>query len=180
MQPELIDIVDQAGNPLGFSRPRDEVHKTGLWHKTVHIWVLNSKQQLLLQKRAATKESFPGLWDISAAGHISAGDTSVSAACRELLEEIGVCATQQELIYVCTIRGIYEDPSRPFIDHELSDVFLVRKEIPIDKKTMLSEEVDDIQYFGIDELKRKLAQTPHLFVPHHEAYKRLFAYITSR
>ncbi|HEX7510823.1 MAG TPA: hypothetical protein VF335_05955, partial [Chitinivibrionales bacterium] len=51
MQPELIDIVDQAGNPLGYSRPRDEVHKTGLWHKTVHIWVLNSKQQLLLQKR---------------------------------------------------------------------------------------------------------------------------------
>ncbi len=177
MHPELIDIVDRIGNPRGYSRPRDEVHKTGLWHKTVHVWVLNLHNQLLLQKRAVTKETFPGLWDISAAGHISAGDTSGKTACRELMEEIGICVQEQELTCLFTITGIYEDQSRPFIDHELSDVYLLRKEIPLNKEIMRSDEVDDVRYFGIDELRQGLAAGPELFVPHHEAYERLFLYI---
>ena len=176
MHPELLDIIDQLGNKLGYSLPRDEVHKTGLWHRTVHIWVLNLQNELLLQKRALTKETFPGLWDISAAGHITAGDNSGTAACRELQEELGIRVSEKELTYLFTITGIYEDRVRPFIDHELTDVYLLRKDIPLDKKTMRSAEVDDVRYFGIDELREALAKSPEHFVPHHEAYERLFGY----
>jgi isopentenyl-diphosphate delta-isomerase type 1 len=171
--------VDQAGNPLGYSAPRDEVHKTGSWHKTVHIWVFNSQNQLLLQKRAKKKESFPGLWDISAAGHISAGDESRRTACRELKEELGIDVSENELDFLFTITGKYEDPERPFLDHELSDIYLLRKDIMLDTVKMCSDEVDDVRYFGIDELKTALDARPELFVPHYEAYERLFGYLVS-
>lgn len=177
MSPELIDIVDHCGRPLGYSLPRGEVHMTGLWHRTVHVWVLNARRQLLLQKRSMTKETFPGLWDISAAGHISSGDTSGKAACRELEEEIGIRAAEHELHFLFTITGIYEDHSRPLMDHELSDVYLLQRDIPLTMVVRNSDEVDDVRYFGIDELKRGLAETPGLFVPHHDGYRRLFASI---
>jgi isopentenyl-diphosphate Delta-isomerase len=177
MNSELIDIIDRRGNPLGYALPRDEVHKRGLWHRTAHVWVFNLQNQLLLQKRSETKETFPGLWDISAAGHISAGDSSSASACRELQEEIGVRVREHELQFLFTITGIYEDRTRQFLDHELGDVYLLYKDIPLNKALMRSNEVDDVRYFSIDELKRGLAKTPWLFVPHHEAYKRLFSYL---
>jgi isopentenyldiphosphate isomerase len=55
-----------------------QVHRDGDWHRSVHIWVLNSeKGELLMQKRVAFKDSWPSHWDIGCAGHVSAGDTSI-------------------------------------------------------------------------------------------------------
>jgi isopentenyl-diphosphate Delta-isomerase len=86
---ELLDVLDSRGRLTGAVKSRGEVHRTGFWHRTVHIWIINGKKQLLLQKRSINKESYPGLWDISAAGHITAGDSIRNAAIRELKEELG-------------------------------------------------------------------------------------------
>ena len=60
---------------------RSAVHRDGDYHRAVHVWIFaESTQQLLLQKRADCKDSWPGLWDISSAGHVSAGDTSLITA----------------------------------------------------------------------------------------------------
>jgi isopentenyl-diphosphate Delta-isomerase len=174
---ELIDVVDSSGNPLRMIVPRTEVHRKGLWHRTVHIWVLNRKKELLLQKRAQSKETFPGLWDISAAGHISAGDTSKRAALRELEEELGIPAREDELVLLFTIKGHYEDWSRPFIDHEFSDVYLMKADIPINKVKIDKDEVDEAKYMAVEDLKKELEVRPELYVPHHEAYGKLFAFI---
>jgi len=174
---ELIDVVGPSGNPLRIIAPRTEVHRKGLWHRTVHIWVLNGKKELLLQKRSWSKESFPGLWDISAAGHISAGDTSKRAALRELEEELGIPAREDELVFLFTIKGHYEDPSRPFIDNEFSDVYLMRADIPINKVKVDRNEVDEVKYMAVEELKKELEVHPGLYVPHHEAYGKLFAFL---
>jgi isopentenyldiphosphate isomerase len=85
---EYIDTITPDGNLTGESRPRDEVHKNGIWHRSVHIWVLNDKEELLIQRRALQKESHPGMWDVSCAGHIGSGDSSLQAAVRELKEEL--------------------------------------------------------------------------------------------
>jgi isopentenyldiphosphate isomerase len=174
---ELIDIIGPDGKPLSMTAPRSEVHRKGLWHRTVHIWVLNNRKELLLQKRSGNKESFPGLWDISAAGHISAGDSSKRAALRELEEELGVQAREEELIFLFTIKGHYEDPSKPFIDNELSDVFLMKADIRIQDIVVERDEVDEVKYSAVDELKRELEKHPELYVPHHEAYGKLFGYL---
>lgn len=60
---------------------RGDVHRDGDYHRAVHIWIFaENTQQLLLQRRADCKDSWPGLWDISSAGHISAGDSSLVTA----------------------------------------------------------------------------------------------------
>lgn len=57
------------------------MHRDGDYHRAVHTWIYaESTGQLLLQLRSDCKESWPGLWDISSAGHISAGDTSLVSA----------------------------------------------------------------------------------------------------
>jgi isopentenyldiphosphate isomerase len=64
-----------------FWKFRGEVHRDGDYHRAVHVWIYSeSTQELLLQRRADCKDSWPGQWDISSAGHISAGDSSLVSA----------------------------------------------------------------------------------------------------
>ena len=74
---EYIDIVDEQGNPTGEKVERSIAHSQGIRHRTAHIWIVrkvNGRYQVLMQKRAMNKESFPGMFDTSSAGHIQAGD----------------------------------------------------------------------------------------------------------
>ena len=63
---EFFDIVDEKGIPTGETIERTQAHKKGVRHRTAHIWIVreqNGKAQLLLQKRSAEKDSFPGRFD---------------------------------------------------------------------------------------------------------------------
>ena len=94
--PEMLDIVDENGVPTGQSVPRTTAHAEGLRHRTSHVWIVrrkNGRVQVLLQMRCAAKDSYPGCYDISSAGHIPAGAEFVGSALRELREELGVNTT---------------------------------------------------------------------------------------
>jgi 16S rRNA (adenine1518-N6/adenine1519-N6)-dimethyltransferase len=86
---ELFDVVDSENRVIG-QATRGEVHAKGLLHRSVHIWVFNSRGELFLQKRAMTKDENPGYWDSSAAGHLNAGEGYRTSAHRELMEELGI------------------------------------------------------------------------------------------
>ena len=93
--PEMLDIVDENGLPTGQAVPRTVAHAEGLRHRTSHVWIVRKKNgavQVLLQMRCAAKDSYPGCYDISSAGHIPAGAEFVGSALRELKEELGVQA----------------------------------------------------------------------------------------
>jgi isopentenyl-diphosphate Delta-isomerase len=171
---EPLDVLDPQGEPTGAIKPRGEVHRIGLWHRTVHVWIVNSKNQLLLQKRSQAKESHPGLWDISAAGHITAGDESKTAAIRELKEELGIDAEASELEYLFTVNQHFEDRSKPFIDNEITDIYLLRKDLDIGCVSINKEELDEIKLVGTESLKRELQKSPEEFVEHDEEYRKLF------
>ncbi len=81
---ERIDILTPEGKPTGKTALKSEAHKNGWFHATVHIWLFTSDEKILLQKRALTKKVFPGLWDISVAGHIGAGESILSSAKRDV------------------------------------------------------------------------------------------------
>ena len=73
---EILDVVDETGAPTGETVERAEAHREGVRHRTAHVWIArnrNGRIQLLLQKRCMQKDSFPGCYDISSAGHIPAG-----------------------------------------------------------------------------------------------------------
>ena len=66
---EYLDILDENGNKTGESRPRSEVHSKGYWHKGIHVWIINSNKELLVQRRSANKDVYPNKLHISVAGH---------------------------------------------------------------------------------------------------------------
>ena len=105
---EFFDILDENGNKTGKIKERSLVHEDGDIHGTVHIWIRRKTEKgydLLLQKRSKEKDSFPGCYDISSAGHISAGDEPLETALRELEEELGIKAEPEQLKKVCMHEG---------------------------------------------------------------------------
>lgn len=86
---EIFDVVDENDEVVR-QATRKEVHSQGLIHRAVHIFVINRRGELLLQKRSRFKDAHPGVWDSSAAGHLDAGEGYEHAAVRELEEEMGI------------------------------------------------------------------------------------------
>lgn len=100
---EALDILSMGQNSTGkmvFVKNgrilKKMAHIEGAPHMAAHIWIFNSKGEVLIQKRSSTKDSYPDLWDISAAGHISSGETMLDGAMREMVEEIGLKDTRPE------------------------------------------------------------------------------------
>ena len=99
---EILDVVDENGNPTGETVERTIAHKTGVRHRTSHVWVVrknNGSMEILLQKRSKNKDSHPGCLDCSSAGHIPAGVDFIPSAIRELKEELGIDAKEDEFVY---------------------------------------------------------------------------------
>lgn len=91
MSEELFDVVDQQDQVL-FQSPRSVVHANHWLHRAVHIFVFNSKGDLLIHRRSATKDEAPLKNTSSASGHLGAGEDYATAAVRELEEELGLTA----------------------------------------------------------------------------------------
>lgn len=173
---EAVDILTKEGKPTGNTALKTEAHRLGLWHASVQIWILNSQQEVLLQKRAKDKDSYPNLWDISVAGHLSAGDTPVKAAQREIKEEIGIAIEERELIFLKTISK-QKTPKPGFFDNEFNHLFAVKKDFCITDCKLQTEEVAAIKWVDLAEFKKQLYSIPQQFVPHGMDY---YEYIISK
>ena len=130
MAVELIDVLDENGVATGEILPRDEVHKRGLWHRAIVVAIVNEKNEILLQQRSKNKEKNAGMWDISVAGHISAGQDALSAAAREINEEvsvnIGYSVDIKEFRYMFSYRK-EERVNENHMDRQFYDFFILRK-----------------------------------------------------
>lgn len=152
---EYFDVVDQSGDPTGETVERTIAHEKGIWHRTSHVWLFRrkgDKLQVLLQKRTMIKDSFPGCFDISSAGHIPAGIGFVASALRELKEELGITADPKDLIF-CGDRKIITDDlfhEKPFHDRQYSRVFLMWCDKEESQFTLQPEEIDSVKWFDFD------------------------------
>jgi isopentenyldiphosphate isomerase len=180
MPVEYFDVLDLNGNPAGISRPRDEIHHSGEWHRTVHVWIRNSKNELLIQKRSQSKETWPGRWDISCAGHIAAGESAQTAMTRELDEELGFRAIPENPVFLFCVKHRFSDESRGFYDNEFSDVYLIERDLDSTALKPQASEIDEVKFIPIGELKKAISANDPRFVPHPQEYPRLFRYLGRR
>jgi len=171
---EYLDVLDESGNKTGKKELKSKIHAKGLWHNSAHIWILNSKGQLLLQKRSPLKISHPNQWDISAAGHCPAGLESIDNAIKEINEELGVSTKPKDLIYLFRAEAQSVQNNKTFFNNEFDDVYLLEKDLEIDKLKLQKEEVSEAKWFDIDTLKNKIANNDSDFVPHPSEYPKLF------
>ena len=175
---ENFDILNEDGEPLGIVKSRDETHRKGLWHKTVHIWILNSKDELLIQKRASSKESHPDLWDISCAGHIEAGTTPEEAAQRECREELGIDVDAGDFTCIFTVRQQYRLNKNTFLDNEFCNVFLLRKDLLLAALKLHDKEVAAVKWIHWRALEKRCSSRD--FVEHPDEYRELFKLLAGR
>ena len=149
---ELIDILTPEGAFTGKTALKSEAHKNGWFHATVHIWLFTLDKKILLQKRALTKKVFPGLWDISVAGHVGAGESILSSAKREVFEEIGLELAEKDLIKIGT--RIHQVTHKNGIhDNEHHHVFIAELKVPLSSLKIQTEEVAAIKLFDLVVLK---------------------------
>jgi hypothetical protein len=172
---EYIDIFDENNNPIGEKKEKQQAHEDGNFHRTVHVWIINDKNELLLQKRSATKKTHPNCWDISGAGHIKAGETISDGAIRELKEELGVEIEEKDLQYITTIKST-KNPK----NMEFQYVYLLRCNKKIEEYIFEDGEVSDVKYIFYKDLEKMVEEKVEGLLIHVEEYKSLFKYITNK
>jgi isopentenyl-diphosphate delta-isomerase type 1 len=174
---EYIDVVDKDGNKTGQSVSRKEIHEKGFWHKSVHVWFVNSKKEILLQLRSENKREHPGWWDISVAGHMSAGDDEVTAAIREAKEEIGLDIDAKELKFIGTVHQ--EATHDDYINKEINPVFVVQRDLDLTKLKIQEEEVSELKYVPFDLFVEMTKDTKSKLLKHGKEFEILIAYINT-
>lgn len=165
---EILDIVDLNGQPTGQTIERTIAHAQGIWHRTAHVWLLRYKKdtlQILLQKRSDDKDSFPGCYDISSAGHIPAGVDFIPSALRELEEELGVIV-QPEQLKLCGDRKIITDQffhGQNFLDRQYTRVFCLWLDQEAEAFVLQPEEIDAVKWFDFQACYNLVAnnEIPH-------------------
>ena len=166
---ELIDILTPEGKSTGKTALKSEAHKNGWFHATAHIWLFTSDKKILLQKRALTKKVFPGIWDISVAGHIGAGEAILEGAKREVFEEIGLILEDKDFIKIGT--RIHQVTHENGIqDNEHHHVFIAELKTPISELTMQPEEVAGLELWDLKVLKETKNLENVLLPRFHEYY----------
>ena len=173
MAKEYFDILDEKGNKTGKIKLRNEVHKDGDWHKAVHIWIINDKGDLLLQRRCATKDSNPNMLDISCAGHLIAGDDSLTGAIRELKEELDLDVKPSELQYIKTIKRTSKYTAT-FINNEFDDLYILRTTKNIEDMKYQEEEISEIFFVPYKEFKNMVNNKQPDLLRHDEEFEILF------
>lgn len=174
---EMFDILNSDGMPANIVATKKEAHSKGLWHRAAHIWFVNNKGEILLQKRADNIESHPGKFDISAAGHLSAGDTKISGALREVEEELGIKLEEKDLINIGEIHNESTQHNGTYINKEYDDIYVVHKDIPISEFKIQESEVSLVKYISIDDLKKLINDQKESIVNHKEEFEILFNYL---
>lgn len=161
---ELIDVANEDGSLSGVVQERNVVHKLGTLHRTVHMWILRKNDKsgydVLLQKRSMEKDSNPGCYDISAAGHIERGGSVIEAAIRETYEEIGLETTTEDFEFVGVHHGFYHGNfhGKPFNDNELMHVFICNKDVDENDLTLQESEVESIFWMDFDECRKMIRE----------------------
>jgi isopentenyl-diphosphate Delta-isomerase len=149
---ELFDVCDADDNVIG-QAPRGEVHARGLLHRAVHIFVFNTREELLLHRRSATKDEFPLQITSSASGHVGAGEGYDETAERELEEELGIQARPE---YLASF------PASPETANEHTRLYRV---VTDQQPSPDADEIESVEYTSLHDVRRRIAENPQVYTP---------------
>ena len=166
---ELLDVLDKYGNKTGkiIERARPMIMAQGEYFRIVDVWILNNQGELLISKRVATAKPEPSKWQPTT-GCASAGDDSISAAIREVKEELGIILDPQN-----------GEKIKTYIAWEgaIIDVWLFRQEIDINDVVLQPSETDDVLW-ATKGYVRKLAESDKFLSNERVPYlEELFSYM---
>jgi 8-oxo-dGTP diphosphatase len=140
---ELWDVYNINRVRTGKTIVRGEMLSEGEYHLVVHMWIINSKGQFLIQKRSSGVKSSPNMWAITG-GAALAGDDSYTACKREVLEEIGIQADLEKAKVVFTVTRL----------NSICDVWVIRQDFELVECTLQKEEVSEVKWATYTEIRK--------------------------
>ena len=149
---EQVILVNENDEPIG-SMEKIEAHEKALLHRAFSVFILNDKNEVMLQQRAASKYHSPLLWTNTCCSHQRAGETNIAAGKRRLLEEMGFQVDLKELFSF-----IYNAPfDNGLTEHELDHVMIgySNQEPNVNK-----EEVEDWKWMSMEAIKHDMKDHP--------------------
>ncbi|MCI8309320.1 MAG: NUDIX domain-containing protein [Clostridia bacterium] len=151
---EFFDILNENGEYLNEVQTRDKCHKEGLWHKAIAVFIINSKGQVLLQKRSSNKKMWPNMWDITSGGHVLSGEFGFQAAIRETKEELGVNLDREDITFIGSV--ISNNKKNDILDKHFNEYYIVNKDIDETKLKLQKEEVSEVKWMDKQEIINRI------------------------
>ena len=171
---EQVILVNEQDEPIG-TMGKQEAHEKALLHRAFSVFILNDKNEIMLQQRAAEKYHSPLLWANTCCSHQRVGETNIQAGKRRLREEMGFEVELKEVFHF-----IYKAPfDNGLTEHEFDHVMVgYYNEDP----NTNPDEVEAWKWMGIEAVKRDMEVNPQVytawfkiifaeFYPHIEAHK---------
>lgn len=155
MKEEEVILVNEKDEPIGLM-PKLEAHQKAVLHRAFSVFILNDKNEIMLQQRAHQKYHSPLLWTNTCCSHQRSGETNIEAGSRRLFEEMGFKTELKELFHF-----IYQAPfDNGLTEHELDHVMIgYFNENP----TINPEEVEAWKWMKIEAIKEDMLQNPNIY-----------------
>lgn len=157
---EYIDIVDENNNLTGKAFPKNIVHEKGYIYREVIGIIVNEKKEMLIQKRAQNKKDKAGLWELCC-GHVSANEVPEKSMVRELEEEIGLKVEELKFLRIERLNEHNEDRTR--FHNVFSYIYLIRTNKKENEFVLQKDEVSNVKYILIDDLKKEFIKNKEKF-----------------
>ena len=169
MSEEKVILVDVNDQPIGLMN-KQEAHVKGVLHRAFSVFIFNSNNQLLLQQRALHKYHSGGLWTNTCCSHPRDGESTLEAANRRLMEEMGMtCSLDKKFDFIYKAKF-----DNDLYEHEFDHVFFGFSN---DKPIINTEEVASFKYISLDDLRTEIKLNPHLYT---EWFKICFSEVVER
>jgi isopentenyldiphosphate isomerase len=141
----LIDVLSISGLRTGEILSRTEIHRLGKRHRAVHLYLFNSQNELLLQRRSLTVDHYPGVFGVSVTAHVDAGEFSSDTVKRELKEELGIDAAQLKIDFLFSY---FQEAllHETYIDRQFNDVYVTRADIQPELIRFDRSEVSEVKF----------------------------------
>jgi isopentenyldiphosphate isomerase len=152
---EPVDILDEQGNKTGQTMLKSEAHAKSLWHPVAHLWIYNSKNQVLIQKRAAQKLVWPNKWDVAIAGHITAGDSPRDTVVREAEEEMSIKVNPED-IKIFDISKFEDKMPEGWFNRVYIYSYITKMDLNIAKLVLEADETSQVRWVDTDKLEEEL------------------------
>lgn len=155
MNEEKVILVNENDEQIGLM-PKMEAHEKAVLHRAFSVFIFNSKNELMLQQRAAHKYHSPLLWTNTCCSHQRDGETNIEAGTRRLQEEMGFTTSLKE-----TTSFIYKAPfDNGLTEHELDHIMIgYYEQAPV----INPDEVEDWKWMPLEDVRTDIAAQPELY-----------------
>ena len=148
---EMLDVFTEDNEEKIGVASRGVVHKCNLWHREVACWIINEKNEFLLQRRSASKKQNPNMLAVTT-GHIDVEETPIEAVIRETAEEVGINDVEEnDFIYLDTFKA------ENINNNHYKYVYLLKTNKKLEDLKMQESEVSELLYVSLDKIKEMIA-----------------------